>query len=368
MDSQARTPASISPLEQLRAAAQTSIERWRERFPGRQPIGVYNAYVPVELFRAAGLDPVYLFHRAEDRGNARTHLPAFVCWPARSLLDQGLAGELDGLAGLALGQTCDAVQALSDLWSGAVPSVPLYHIGVPASLIGPSVRSYFASELNRLRRRLGNPTDDTLRQAIALTNRTRNLVTHLYDRAGDLTPTDLVSVLRAGLIMPAHGYNELLASLLAERAPRETVGPRLVLVGPHLADPVLIQVIEATGAVVVDDLLDIGRRYFGGLVAEGGDPLAALIHHYLELLPTPTKHHPFRSRGVELVDRVSHHRADGVIFARQKFCDPHGFDYVRLRSALDQVGTPHLLVDLEQSPQTGQLRTRVEAFVEMLGQ
>jgi benzoyl-CoA reductase/2-hydroxyglutaryl-CoA dehydratase subunit BcrC/BadD/HgdB len=58
--------------------------------------------------------------------------------------------------------------------------------------------------------------------------------------------------------------------------------------------------------------------------------------------------------------------ADGVIFARQKFCEPHGFDYVQLARALDQAGIPHLLVELEQASQAGQLRTRVEAFVEMI--
>ena len=58
--------------------------------------------------------------------------------------------------------------------------------------------------------------------------------------------------------------------------------------------------------------------------------------------------------------------ARGVVFARQKFCDPHGFDYAQMVHALDGVGVPHLLVELEQASQAGQLRTRVEAFVEML--
>jgi benzoyl-CoA reductase/2-hydroxyglutaryl-CoA dehydratase subunit BcrC/BadD/HgdB len=330
-------------------------------------VGIYNAYVPVEMFCAAGLVPVYLFHRPEDRGYARTYLPAFVCWPARSLIDQGLDGELDGLAGLVLGQTCDAVQALTDIWRQAMPTVPLFHVGIPSSLVGPAVREYFVRELDRLRQRLGNLSDDVLRRAIELTNRTRELVTCLYDRAGDLSPSDLYAVLRAGLIMPAVEYHELLAELLAEPPARGADGPRLVLVGPHLADPMLYELVQDAGGVVVDDLLDVGRRYYAGRVAEQGDPLAALVDHYLTLLPTPTKHHPAQRRGDYLVDQVVRRGADGVIFARQKFCDPHGFDYVPLRAALDRAGIPHLLVELEQTPQAGQVRTRVEAFLEMMG-
>jgi benzoyl-CoA reductase/2-hydroxyglutaryl-CoA dehydratase subunit BcrC/BadD/HgdB len=357
----------MSPLERFRVVAKTPIGRWHQQFPDRRPLGIYNAYVPVEMFRAAGLVPVYLFHRPEDRGYARTHLPAFACWPARSLVDQALDGELDGLVGLALGQTCDAVQALTDVWRRAMPTLPLYHVGVPSSLAGPAVRDYFLQELTRLRQRLGNPSDDALRRAIALTNRTRELVLSLYDRAADLAPVDIYAALRAGLIMPAAEYNALLAELLEELPARERAGPRLILVGPHLADPMLYEVVQEAGGVVVDDLLDVGHRYYAGRVGEEGDPLTALVDHYLALLPTPTKHHPDRQRGEYLVEQVAHRQAYGVIFARQIFCDPHGFDTVPLRAALDRAGVPHLLVELEQTPQAGQVRTRVEAFLEMMG-
>lgn len=355
------------PLERFRVVAKTPVGRWHQVFPGRRPLGIYNAYVPVEMFRAAGFVPVYLFHRPEDRGHARTHLPAFVCWPARSLIDQGLDGGLDGLAGLALGQSCDAVQALTDVWRRALPAVPLYHVGVPSSLVGPAVRDYFLQELSGLRRRLGDPSDDALRRAILLTNRTRELVTRLYDRAADLDPTDLYGVLRGALTMPAAVYNRLLADLLAALPARGPAGPRLILVGPHLADPMLYELVQEAGGLVVDDLLDVGHRYYAGRAAEEGDPLAALADHYLALLPTPTKHRPDRPRGEYLVERVARRQADGVIFARQKFCDPHGFDYVPLKAALDRAGIPHLLVELEQTPQAGQMRTRVEAFLEMMG-
>lgn len=356
----------LTPLERCRAVAATPIRRWHEWFPGRKPVGIYNAYVPVEMFRAAGLEPVYLFHQPEDRGYSRLHLPTFVCWPARSLVEQGLAGELDGLSGLALGQACDAVQALSDVWRCAVPGVPLYHVGAPANLEGSCARDYYRRELESLRRRLGELSDDALHRSIALTNRTRALVTLLYDVAGEMTPTELNVVLRAGLIMPAPEYNEILTTLLAERRSQEVARPRLILVGPHLADPVLYQVIEEAGAVVVDDMLDVGRRYYAGRVSEDGEPVTSLAEHYLQLLPTPAKCDSTRRRADHLTDQVSRLQAAGVIFARQKFCDPHGFDHVPLKNALDGRGIPHLLVELEQTSQAGQLRTRVEAFVEML--
>jgi benzoyl-CoA reductase/2-hydroxyglutaryl-CoA dehydratase subunit BcrC/BadD/HgdB len=117
---------------------------------------------------------------------------------------------------------------------------------------------------------------------------------------------------------------------------------------------------------VVGDLFDLGERYFAVDAEEDGDPLQALADRLLALVPTPTKHHPQRTREAHLLSLVQERNANGVIFARQKFCEPHGFNYVPLAHALDQSGVPHLLVELEQASQAGQLRTRVEAFMEMI--
>jgi benzoyl-CoA reductase/2-hydroxyglutaryl-CoA dehydratase subunit BcrC/BadD/HgdB len=81
-------------------------------------------------------------------------------------------------------------------------------------------------------------------------------------------------------------------------------------------------------------------------------------------LPTPSKYHPSRRRDEFLLDLVTQRQANGVIFARQKFCDPHGFDFARVGAALGERGIAHMLLELEQAPQVGQMRTRIQAFLE----
>ncbi len=356
----------MTPLKRLRDVAYMPLSKWAAHFPDSRPLGIYNAYVPEEMFHAAGMTPVYLFHQSGDRGGARTHLPAFACWPGRSLVDQALSGDLDLLIGMAFAQTCDMVQALTDIWGKAIPHVPVYHIGVPLNLASPVARSYLIIELDRLRQTLGAISDDALRQAFSVYNRTRDLTMRLYEMAVDLLPTDFYVTLRASYLMPKHEYNGLLEKLLDELPKGAFHGPKLILVGPHLADPTVYQVIEAAGGRVVDDLLDVGRRYLGGPVAIDGDPITALADRLLATLPTPTKHHPDRQRSDHLIHQVTQKQADGVIFARQKFCDPHGFDYANLHAALEQRGIPHLLIELEQTSQAGQMQTRVEAFLETI--
>jgi bcr-type benzoyl-CoA reductase subunit C len=370
----------MPPLERLHAIAQTPLRQWRELFPDQRPVGIYNAYVPEEMFHAAGLTPVYVFHRSGDGGRARAHLPSFACWPGRSLVDQALSGELDGLAGMAFGQSCDMLQALTDVWRKAMPGVPVYHVGAPLSASTEAARAYLNAELQRLRQALGGLTDDALRQSIALYNHTRALVSRLYDQAAHLPPTDLYAALRAGFLMPKSTYNALLTELLDKIAAHPKAqfpnsplptsplpNSRLILIGPHLADPSIYRVIQEAGGRVVDDALDIGRRYFDTPVKTGGDPIAALGERLLNTLPTPNKRHPTRRRDDYVVQLVAQRQADGVIFARQKFCDPHGFDYASLKPALDRANVPHLLLELEQTSQAGQMSTRVGAFIEMVG-
>jgi benzoyl-CoA reductase/2-hydroxyglutaryl-CoA dehydratase subunit BcrC/BadD/HgdB len=351
------------------------------QFATRNPhplLGFLSAYVPEELFHAAGFAPSFIFHTSDDHGHARAHLPGFTCWVVGSALDQALAGGLDNLAGMALAKTCDTTQGLADLWRQNVPHVPFFHFGMPLRLDGPSARPYLLAELQSLRERVqaqtGRPiSDDALWESIALYNRTRALVRRTYARAADFSPPDLYELVRAAFQTPKEAYNAHLAGLLErptsshDGRDRDAGGPpRVILVGPALGAPVFFDVLAEVGARVAGDLFDLGERYFAVDAAEDGDPLEALADRLLALVPTPTKYHPKRSREAHLLSLVQERDASGVIFARQKFCEPHGFDYVPLSRALDHSGVPHLLVELEQASQAGQLRTRVEAFVEMI--
>ena len=97
-----------------------------------------------------------------------------------------------------------------------------------------------------------------------------------------------------------------------------------------------------------------------------GDPIANLAGYYLERPPCPAKFQPSHDSGRYLLDQVRQTRAGGVVFALEKFCEPHAFDYALVQPALDRAGVPHLLLEMEQVPSLEGLRTRLQAFVEML--
>jgi benzoyl-CoA reductase/2-hydroxyglutaryl-CoA dehydratase subunit BcrC/BadD/HgdB len=69
-----------------------------------------------------------------------------------------------------------------------------------------------------------------------------------------------------------------------------------------------------------------------------------------------------------IIDNVKEYKVDGVVLEVIKFCDLWGIDAMSLVTALRQMGIPVLKLEREyRLGGEGQLRTRVQAFIESMG-
>ena len=343
--------------------------------PVRQAVGVLCSYVPGEMIHAAGFVPVRLRGTDAPLRRVDAHLQSFTCALCRSTLDQFLGGELSSLAGVVFAHSCDAMQALADVWRMSAP--PGFHLEVvmqPARVGdgSPAARTYLEAELDRFRHRLagwtGRPvSDDDLRASIALYDETRRLVQALQQRRDRLTASEFLDVLDCAQAAPREWVNPLLAELLAalEAVPPRPAGARLFLSGAVLDQRHVPELIEEAGGRVVGDDLCSASRHFYGQVGVDGDPLRVLADYSLRRPPCPAKYCAGYESGRALLDQVRQARADGVVFVLEKYCDPHAFERALVLPALDRAGIPHLLLELEQTASVEALRTRVQAFVEM---
>ena len=50
----------------------------------------------------------------------------------------------------------------------------------------------------------------------------------------------------------------------------------------------------------------------------------------------------------------------------EKFCHPHEWDAPTIEKGLKDVGVPTLILEVDVTVPRGQIRTRVEAFLEMI--
>jgi bzd-type benzoyl-CoA reductase N subunit len=361
-------------LDALVGAARAPLGEWPERYPDYEAMGTMCSYVPEEIIHAAGFTPVRIRGTAEPLKRVDAHLQSFTCALCRSTLDQALGDKLGFLAGTVFAHTCDAMQALSDLWrmhneaSHFVDTVMQ-----PANLGTPAARRYLKAELERFRENLasfsGRPMDDgDLHSSINLYDESRDLIRALQALRGRISSARFFAVLDAGQRMPRERFNPLLSELVAalETAPSHATDPGLFLSGAVLDEVRVLELMDDLGARVVGDDLCSGSRHFRDRVGSGDDPMGSLADYYLRRPPCPTKYHPTHQAGEYLLDLVRHDGADGVVFVLEKFCEPHAFDYALILPVLDAAGVPHLLLEMEQTPSIEALRTRLQAFVEML--
>ncbi len=374
------TTIESNALEILTRAARLPLSRWGESFPDHRAMGIMCSYVPEEMIHAAGYTPLRLRGTAAPLRQVDAHLQSFTCALCRSTLDQLLGGELDILAGTVFAHTCDTMQAQADLWRrNTVRSYFVDCVMQPAHLGAASSRPYLIAELERFRERLEafsgqSISENALRASIHLFDETRSLVRSLQGVRGQLPASAYFAVLDAAQRMPRREFNPLLADLLSELSARSRqtgpaqLGrrPRLFLVGAVLDEPRLLELIEELGVQVSGDDLCSGSRHFIDEVGAEGDPIEALADYYLRRPPCPTKLHPDHDPARWLLDQARQARADGIVFALEKFCEPHAFDYALVRPQLEVDGMPHLVLEMEQTPSLEALRTRLQAFVEML--
>ena len=358
---------SADPLMTLRAIAADPYTGWADRYPDCRAIGVFCTYAPVEVLHAAGLVPVRLVPAGAGVAGADRHLQTYTCAIARGVL----AGSWEWLAGVVFPHTCDTMQALADVWRAARPGDYVGTLVGPVAVESPAAEAYLVAELRRfiadLEARLGvTVSEDALRASSRAYDDNRQ---RLMALRASLPYSDWLSAALTGQTMPVEEHTRLLESLTPGPSPSQ--GVKVVLVGAVLDDPALPRLIEELGGMVVDDDLCTGRRGIETPVSldAGLDPVVALARRELRRPPCPARYAPGQPRPDRLLRLVRESQAQGVIFLQQKFCEPHAFDLPPLRAALSAAGVPDLVLEMEgreASEAGGALRTRLQAFLEML--
>jgi benzoyl-CoA reductase/2-hydroxyglutaryl-CoA dehydratase subunit BcrC/BadD/HgdB len=309
---------------------------------------------------------------------APAHLPPGCCHLVKSSLESLLQGELDFLKGIIFTHTCDAMKGLSEAYAFQ-RRIPLqFNFMMPAHLNSERSLPFLKEEIVRLKSFLeahvGGITPQGLRASIRLFNRMREKVQRLYDLRkewpGGISGNDFARIIRAGYLLDRGRYVDLLTKYLDESPADNDRKSDLVpvyLLGNIVHSPVYFSMIEESGAWVVSDDLCSGARFLRLRTREDTDPIEAIAERYFNRFLCPTKHQGPHAHTETVLMEVEKSGAKGVIFLLYKYCETHFFDYPDLKSALESKGIPTLLLEVEDpSSSIGQLKIRIQAFVEML--
>ena len=236
--------------------------------------------------------------------------------------------------------------------------------------------------LKPLRENYGVDTSDA---AIHAAVREHNEVCRILTEIGELRKLD---------ISPITGYEFAVLVLVSYTCPKRLILPllretleeirtrqvdpeknyrvRVAVVGSEIDDPNLIKLVESYGALVVADRFCYGS--FPGrqeiALTQQEDALTQVCRWYLQNTECPRQSalHRVKYRNDHVAQLVREFKADGAIYEQMKFCTYWSYERVIANQIMPRdYGIQILSIDRPYIVgQSGQLRTRVQAFVESI--
>jgi bzd-type benzoyl-CoA reductase N subunit len=375
------------------------VERYYEDYGARarelkdqgQRVMIYLcSFVPVEMLTAAGFIPLRIrgsVHEPITKGD--TQLETIACPFMRSCFDLSLKGNYDFADGVIIPHACDSITRTYSVWRYSLGLPYSHFINLPHTARGPSMQ-FFRNELETFRKSLGRfagkeITDEALGEAIDAHNTNRDKARALYELRKSNPPlvsgSEILKILTVGMSLPVREANELFDEVLQELEQRTAspvgTAPRVLVEGACVDNIDFIKLIEDSGAAVVTDSLCIGTRDYWPYAETGIDPLASLAHRYLDKINCPRTYREKRGSSYEddlearfgdVGSLIKEFSVDGVIMYLYKYCDPFGFEAPARKAYLDLLNVPSLYLEDEYSIGTiGRMRTRIQAFLEMMG-
>lgn len=324
-----------------------------------EEVGINCSYVPPELIAAAGYSPRRLWPEGIG-GKAREVLPVNYCPYSRAILSE----IYDDDSKVILASSCDAMRRVYDIKydSGFLLEVPRRN--------SPQFVNFFVRKLEETRNFLGG--FNNLQEKIIIYNQCRELMKELRDNLLDNNRYSFA--LLVGALY--HYYNhdqEWLQKLVDRTAVVPGTGnggvkkPGVVISSSCLLDTTLIDLMEEVGFRIMGLDSCLGERAFDFSVqTEGNNLLLNLAESYLKK-PACPRMLESEKRLAYIRHLISRRNAEGLIYFIPKFCDQASYDFKYLKEWAIETDFPMLMVEGEyRSGESGQLKTRIEAFRESL--
>jgi benzoyl-CoA reductase/2-hydroxyglutaryl-CoA dehydratase subunit BcrC/BadD/HgdB len=147
--------------------------------------------------------------------------------------------------------------------------------------------------------------------------------------------------------------------------------PRILVSGCPMAVPnwKLPFIIESSGGIIVGEESCVGERGTQNMVAETGTTVEELIQsivdRYFQIdcaIFTPNQ-----QRTEHIHKMAKDYHADGIIQYALQFCSPYTVESYTVEKTFTDDNTPVMRIETDYSQEdTGQLKTRIDAFLEIL--
>lgn len=357
-----------------------------EKEKGKNVVGIFCSYTPVELVTAAGAVYVSLCSSSEAGiSEAEEILPKTLCPLIKSSYGLALIDQCPYFyfSDIILGETtCDGKKKMYELMNKIKP-VHVMHL--PQGQNGPLALESWTEQIKQTAEFIGKHfnteiTEEKLHNAIVERNRIRKAILKAYE-VTKLVPSPVSGYELSSVIEAAdfHFTDDDIVEFLEDKTkeflsrykpqdPRKPRRPRLMVTGCPLGGvrEKVVKKAEELGADVVALDTCSGPRTHRILVDENKDPYEALAEKYLKIncsVMTPND-----GRFEDMGNIVEEYKVDGVIEVVLHACHTFAVEAHTTRKVVtEELGLPYLRIDTDYSPSdSAQIETRLEAFLEMI--
>ncbi|MDU0964936.1 MAG: double-cubane-cluster-containing anaerobic reductase [Peptostreptococcus anaerobius] len=356
---------------------------------GKKVFGSFCIFVPDEVIFAADAIATGLCGGSQFwvPGGEKV-LPTNTC----PLIKASVGARLDRtcpffrIADMYIGETtCDGKKKA---WEILKEDVPMYVMDLPQMKRRKDYKAW-AEEITALKDKVeeftGNKVDaEKLAASIKLINDKRRALQRLSDFRKNknipISGKDVLLISQIAFYDDPTRFTQMTNTLCDELDKRVEEGisvfpkgtKRILLAGTPLAIPnwKLHNIVETTGGAVVCEEMCTGTRYFENLVDEDRDTfegqVEALAERYMNI--NCACFTPNEARIDDIKRLVKEYDIDGVIDVNLKFCNLYDTEGFLVERALKEAGIPVLGIETDYTDADAQqLRTRIGAFIEMLG-
>ena len=353
---------------------------------GGKVAGTFCTFTPQEILDAAGISPVSLCGMSEETiPAAEAHLPKNMCPLIKSSYGFAVSNKCPYtyFSDIIVGETtCDGKKKMYELL-GRMKDVYLLHL--PQGDREHALEQW-TEEVRRFRRfledRFGEEiSDDAIRKAAQLRNQERACRRRLLELQKSDPPVSTGYAIYKALEGAGFYFDvnevckeltrladSLEADYAAGNRPAAPGAKRILVTGCPIGGVLekTVKAIEEAGGVVVcfENCTGI-KAMLDDVDADAPDIVAAVAEKYLKIgcaVMTPDK------RRMDLLRKlVPEYKVDGVVEIDLQACTAYAVESYTVRGLMEELDVPYMAIETDYSASdSGQLATRLEAFLEML--
>ena len=380
-----KLPKTFDEFIDARKESFLNVKEYKEN--GGRLVGVMCSYTPIEIMDAGDIAAVSLCGTSNETiPDAEKNLPKNLCPLIKATYGFAYTDKcpFTYFSDMIIGETtCDGKKKMYELLNDIKE---MYVMHLPQSQERAYANKIWVEEIRLLKSRLEEKygieiTDEKIRRAVHNRNRMRKAVCEMFELQANCPPPMkgmemLVAMQQGSFTFDIEVQIARLEKLIADSKAAYEAGKKPV---PKNAKRILItgcpsfgvsekvaKVIENSGGVIVciDDCG--GERTQKMLVDENAkDIIQAIADRYLEIHCSVMTRNDARIENT--LNMIEKYKVDGVIEIILQACHTFNVESASMRRAVEDAGIPYMKIETDYSlTDSGQLATRIEAFLEML--